>query len=217
MPSMPSARTSPGARASRAALSAVKLDAAPPLVMRPPAPAGRPKRSAIQRMRCSSSSVAPGERLHPPTFGLRPAASRSAAAPGTVPEPEMYARKPGWPHSAECSKTSGRRSAAISSGGSGASGIGSVISAATSPAAAIGVTGQLAHPLEELGPQVEHGAGQLPGLGRAPVEVPDRLRAPHRSVSRPTVSPGGRLRMRRTARRTPGTNASRERGVVADA
>ena len=89
IPSTPSARTSPGACASRAALRAVKFDAAPPLVISPPAPSGRPNLPAIQRMRWSSSSLAPAERLQPPTFGLRPAASRSAAAPGTVPEPEM--------------------------------------------------------------------------------------------------------------------------------
>ena len=215
-PSMPSARTSPGARASRAALSAVKFDAAPPLVIRPPAPVGSPNRSAIQRMRCSSSSVAPGERLHPPTFGLRPAASRSAAAPGTVPEPETYARKPGWPHSAECSKTSGRRSAAISSGGSGAAGIGSIISAATSPAAAMGVTGSSPIRSRSSAHRSSMAPGQLPGLARPPVEVADRLRLRHRSVSRPTVSPGGRLWMRRTARSTPGHERLARGRVVAD-
>src|SRR5439155_25598753 len=36
------------------------------------------------------------------------------------------------------------------------------------------------------------------------------LLAAQRSVSRPTVRPGGRSRTRSSARRTPGTNASRE-------
>ncbi len=64
------------------------FDAAPPLVISPPEPSGSPNRSASQRVRCSSSSVAAGESVHPPTLGLSAAASRSAAAPGTVPEPE---------------------------------------------------------------------------------------------------------------------------------
>ena len=57
-------------------------------------PAGRAG-CANQRPRCSSISVAPGESRQPPTFWLSAAASRSAAAPGTVPAPVMYAMKPG--------------------------------------------------------------------------------------------------------------------------
>ena len=96
-PPSPSRRTDPGAPASRAALRAVKLDVAPPVVISPPEPSGSPNRRANSRIRCSSSSLAAGESTQPPQFGLSPAASRSAAAPGTVPAPEMYAMNPGWP------------------------------------------------------------------------------------------------------------------------
>ncbi len=40
-------------------------------------------------MSLSSISVAAGERSQPPTFAFSPEASRSAAAPGTVPAPLM--------------------------------------------------------------------------------------------------------------------------------
>ena len=40
-------------------------------------------------MSWASTSVAAGESTQPPTFALRPAASRSATAPGTVPPPLM--------------------------------------------------------------------------------------------------------------------------------
>ena len=85
----PPRRTSQPARWSRAAFSATKFAMAPPEMMS----AARARRhaerlGANQRVRCSSISVAAGESSHPPTFMLSPAASRSAAAPGTVPAPE---------------------------------------------------------------------------------------------------------------------------------
>ena len=70
--------------------------------------------------------------------------------------------------------------------------------------------GQVAHPCEQLAPQVEHGARQVACLVRAPVEVGDGLRAAHRSASRPIVRPGARSPTRRIASSVPGTNASRE-------
>src|SRR6185312_8250336 len=69
---------------------------------------------------------------------------------------------------------------------------------------------QLTHPLEQLGPDVDEGAGQLTGLPGVPVEVGDGLRPAHRIASRPVVRPGGRWPTRRMASRMPGTNASRE-------
>jgi hypothetical protein len=68
----------------------MKFAIAPPDVSAPPDVAGRPKTScANQRQSPSSISVADGARRHPPAFMFNPEASRSAAAPGTVPAPEM--------------------------------------------------------------------------------------------------------------------------------
>ena len=67
---IPSRRMSPVARLSRAALSAVRLEVAPPLVIRPPAPCGSPNSSAIHRIRWSSSSVAAGESTHAAHVGV---------------------------------------------------------------------------------------------------------------------------------------------------
>ena len=86
----PSLRMSHPAFASRATFSAMKFAIAPPDVSAPPAVEGNPNTScANQRANPSSISVAAGARRHPPAFPLSPDASRSAAAPGTVPAPEM--------------------------------------------------------------------------------------------------------------------------------
>ena len=86
----PSFRMSQPAFASRATFSAMKLAIAPPEVSAPPEPTGSPKIScANHRVNASSISVPDGARRHPPVFMFRPDASRSAAAPGTVPAPEM--------------------------------------------------------------------------------------------------------------------------------
>ncbi len=55
----------------------------------PPAEGGKPKRPASHRTSWSSTSVAAGDSIQPPLFGLSPEASRSAMAPGTVPPPLM--------------------------------------------------------------------------------------------------------------------------------
>ena len=86
----PRRRTFQPARLSRAALRAMKFAMAPPEAIIPPAPSGIPNTScANQRVRASSISVAEGASRHAPMFAFSPAASRSAAAPGTVPAPEM--------------------------------------------------------------------------------------------------------------------------------
>ncbi len=62
---------------------------APPEVSAPPDPSGMPNISqANHRVSAISISTADGPSRHPPAFMLRPDASRSAAAPGTVPAPE---------------------------------------------------------------------------------------------------------------------------------
>lgn len=94
-PRSPLCRTLHPAIASRASLRPANADIAPPLVTKPPAVAGSPSRLANQRTSWSSISVAPGANLQPPTFWLMAAASRSAAAPGIVPAPEMKATNPG--------------------------------------------------------------------------------------------------------------------------
>jgi hypothetical protein len=48
-------------------------------------------RWANQRVSAISISVDDGASRQPPPFMLMPAASRSAAAPGTVPAPDTYA------------------------------------------------------------------------------------------------------------------------------
>lgn len=105
----PFVRTSHPAFRSRATLSATKLAIAPPDTRIPPAVGGSPNCEANHRMRCCSISDAEGESIHPPRFMLRPAASRSAAAPGTVPAPVMYPANRGCPGYIDQSNTTSRR------------------------------------------------------------------------------------------------------------
>ncbi len=118
---------------------------------------------------------------------------------------------PGWPHSVDCSRTSGRSRSASSATASGCSGTGRAAAAGDVCGRRAGRDdGQVAHPLEQLAPQVEHGAGQLAGLARVPVEVGGR--APGGSQERLEADRQPRLEAADTPDReqVPGTNASRE-------
>ena len=77
------------ARESRAIFRAIRFAIAPPDVKAPAAPSGMPNICwANHRVSAISISTADGASRQPPAFMLMPAASSSAAAPGTVPAPE---------------------------------------------------------------------------------------------------------------------------------
>ncbi len=88
----------------------------------PPASAGMPNHRANVDVRCRSISEADGESSQPPAFMFMPEASRSAAAPGTVPAPLTYAMNRGWPGYIERSNTMSRRYSSSASSAIGSSG-----------------------------------------------------------------------------------------------
>ena len=88
----------------------------PPLTSNPPHVAGNPIRSAIHVTVCASISVATGDSVRAPTFGLTAAASRSPSIPIGEALDVMYPKNRGCPLNSDWSKSSAVASRSSASG-----------------------------------------------------------------------------------------------------